>query len=117
MFHFIGFYLFIFFLSGGHLFVKRIWSPVLVFDSVERWTPATGGHRPPRKASASSGQASYPSPRRKRQVSLTPLFLLPPQKLGTAFAGTPVYGGLFGTTRFPSCAAAADMILTLRLHD
>ena len=69
----------------------------------------------PRKATASSGQASYPSPRRKRQVSLTPLSLLPPQKLGTAFAGTPVYGGLLTATRRLSCAAAADAIVTFQI--
>lgn len=42
MFHFIGFSLFIFFLPGGHLFVKRIWPP----DPQEKPLPnlSDGGH-------------------------------------------------------------------------
>ena len=38
---------------------------------------------------ASSAQASYPSPRRKRQVSLIPLRLLSPQNL--RFCGDPIF--------------------------
>ena len=41
----------------------------------------------------SSSQAPYPSPRRKRQVSLIPLLLLSPQSQ-KGFAGTPPGGGI-----------------------
>ena len=89
-------------------------------SGVSSSTQSIGGRPPPagtdpRKATASSGQASYPLPRRKRQVSLTPLSLLPPQKLGTAFAGPPVCGGLLTATRRLSCAAAADAIVTFQI--
>ena len=105
----------VFFSSRGASFREKI-GPSGVSSS----TRSIGGRPPPagtdpRKATASSGQASYPLPRRKRQVSLTPLSLLPPQKLGTAFAGPPVYGGLLTATRRLSCAAAADAIVTFQI--